>query len=218
MDGRRAGPYASPADDILRPEFRLRICATPLPPMSFKERPMSGLSLRLACAASICGALLLSTSMPAAADDATLLGGFKNWSAYSLGTGDQKVCYALSKPTAMEPKKVKRDPAYFLINDWPGRKAKAEPEIVSGYQYKDGSTVTAQVGGDRFSFFTKNDGKSGSAWVLAQADEERLIDAMKSSEQVLVTGTSKRGTVTHDVYSLAGLGDALDKVHQACGM
>jgi len=113
---------------------------------------------------------------------------------------------------------VKRDPAYFLINDWPGRKAKAEPEIVSGYLYKDGSTVTAQVGNDRFSFFTKNDAKSGSAWVLAQADEDRLITAMKTGAQVLVTGTSKRGTMTHDVYSLAGIGEALDKIHQACGM
>ena len=179
---------------------------------------MSGLSMRHVFAATLCGGLLFSLSLPAAAEDATLLGAYKSWFTYSLGKGDQMVCYALAKPTAEEPKKVKRDPAYFLINDWPGRKAKAEPEIVSGYLYKDGSTVTAQVGNDRFSFFTKNDAKSGSAWVLAQADEDRLITAMKTGAQVLVTGTSKRGTMTHDVYSLAGIGEALDKIHQACGM
>jgi hypothetical protein len=179
---------------------------------------MSGLSLRTTIAAAVCGGFLLSFPLPAAAEDATLLGAYKSWFTYSLGKGDAMVCYALAKPTAEEPRKVKRDPAFFLINDWPGRKAKGEPEIVSGYQYKDGSTVTAQVGEDRFTFFTKNDGKSGSAWVQAQADEERLIGAMKNGAQVLVTGSSKRGTMTHDVYSLAGLSDALDKIHQACGM
>jgi hypothetical protein len=179
---------------------------------------MSGLSMRHALAAALCGGVLLSTALPATAADATLLGAFKGWFTYSLGTGNDMVCYALAKPTAEEPKKVKRDPAYFLINDWPGRKAKGEPEIVSGYVYKDGSTVTAQVGEDRFAFFTKNDGKSGSAWVAAQEDEDRLIKAMKNGAQVLVSGTSKRGNMTHDVYSLAGLSDALDKIHQACGM
>jgi|HubBroStandDraft_6_1064221.scaffolds.fasta_scaffold304282_2 hypothetical protein len=179
---------------------------------------MSGLPMRHVLAAALCSGGLFSATMPAAAEDATFLGAAKNWSSYSLGKGDQMVCYALTKPTAEEPKKVKRDPAYFLINDWPGRKAKAEPEIVSGYEYKDGSTVSVQVGEDRFAFFVKNDGTSGSAWVQAQPDEDRLIAAMKNGAQVLVTGTSKRGTMTHDVYSLAGLSDALDKIHQACGM
>jgi hypothetical protein len=179
---------------------------------------MSGLSMRHAFAAVLCGGLLLSAALPAAAEEATLLGAFKSWFTYSLGSGDSMVCYALAKPSAEEPRKVKRDPAFFLINDWPGRKAKGEPEIVSGYQYKDGSPLTAQVGGDSFTFFTKNDGKSGSAWVQEPADEMRLIAAMKNGAQVMVTGTSKRGTKTHDIYSLAGLSDALDKIHQACGM
>ena len=67
----------------------------------------------------------------------------------------------MSKPTATDPKKAKRDPIYFLITDWPGRspKTKSEPEVVPGYQYKDGSTVTAQVGSDKFEMFTKNDGR-----------------------------------------------------------
>ncbi|HEY5047547.1 MAG TPA: invasion associated locus B family protein [Rhizomicrobium sp.] len=179
---------------------------------------MSGLSMHHIFAAALCGGLLLGSALPAAAEDPTLLGASKGWFAYSLGKGDAMVCYALARPSSEEPRKVKRDPAYFLINDWPGRKAKAEPEIVSGYLYKDGSAVTAQVGSDRFSFFTKNDGKSGSAWVLAQADEERLIAAMKDGAQALVSGTSKRGTTTHDIYPLAGLSDALDKIHQSCGM
>ena len=147
----------------------------------------------------------------------TPLGTFKSWSAYETGEGDSRVCYALSRPTATDPAKIKRDPAFFLINDWPGRHAGAEPEIVPGFQYKDGSSVTAQLGGSSVTFFTRNDGGAGGAWVEAQADEERLVNAMKTAAEAVVTGTSKRGTMVKDTYSLDGFADALAKAQSACG-
>jgi len=147
----------------------------------------------------------------------TPLGTFQGWSAYATGDGDGRVCYALSKPTSTQPAGIKRDAAFFLINDWPARHAKAEPEIVPGFQYKDGSSVTAQLGGDTVSFFTKNDGDQGGAWVEAQADEERLVNAMKTAPEAVVTGTSKRGTAVRDTYSLGGFADALARVQAACG-
>jgi hypothetical protein len=145
------------------------------------------------------------------------LGAFKGWSAYETGAGDGKVCYALAKPTSTDPANIKRDPAFILINDWPARRAKAEPEIVPGFQYKEGSNVTAQLGSETVSFFTRDDGGTGGAWVEAQADEERLVNAMRTAPEMVVTGTSKRGTVVRDTYSLAGFGDALDKAQAACG-
>ena len=89
---------------------------------------------------------------------------------------------------------MKRDAVYFLINDWPGRKAKSEPEIVPGYEYKDKSTAIAEVGSNKFEFFTKNEGTAGGAWLEQQPDEERLVDAMRKSAEIIVIGTSKRGT------------------------
>lgn len=172
--------------------------------------------LRLSCAIVLSAALLPGLAQAAPAPE--ILGVVKNWNAYSTTTGTGKVCYALSKPISSEPRHLKRDLPYFLINDWPDRKAKAEPEIVPGYQYREGSDVTVEIGGEKFSLFTKNEGGTGGAWVEAQADEERLVAAMKAATQAIVTGVSKRGTTTHDTYSLAGLGDALDKIHQACGM
>jgi Invasion associated locus B (IalB) protein len=152
------------------------------------------------------------------AEDPTLLGAFKSWTAYANGTGDSKVCYALAQPTSKSPPKVKRDPVYFLINDWPGRNAKAEPEVVPGYQYKDNSKVTVTVGAQKFTFFTKNEDGAGGAWVEQQPDEVRLIDAMKGAPTLTVAGASKRGTATRDTYSLDGLSDALDKIHSSCNL
>ncbi|MBL6939765.1 MAG: hypothetical protein ISS15_04570 [Alphaproteobacteria bacterium] len=162
-------------------------------------------------------AVLALAAIPASADTPTLLGVSRDWSAFTSGTGGSKMCYALTKPTSSKPK-AHRDPIYFLVNDWVGRRVKGEPEMVPGYQYKDGSTVTATVGGQSFTFFVQNDGGAGAAWVRQRADEERLIAAMRSGSTLVVTGTSKRGTKTTDTFSLAGLGDALDKIHAACGM
>jgi len=66
--------------------------------------------------------------------------------------------------------------------------------------------------------FAKNDAGAGAAWVRERADEVRMIEAMKRAKQLIVTGTSQRGTLTHDTYSLAGLSDSLSKIHEACGM
>ena len=163
-------------------------------------------------------AIISLAAAPALADTPQVLGTFQNWAAYTTGTGDQKVCYALSQPKATLPKKAKRDPIYFLVSDWPARRAKAEPEIVPGYKYKDGSTATLQVGAQKFSFFTKNDSGDGSAWVEKQADEAQIVSALQGAAQAVVTGTSARGTATKDTFALAGLSDALDKAHAACGM
>lgn len=168
--------------------------------------------------ACLAGAALLAPQLATAAAPPEILGVFKNWAAYTTGAGDGKVCYALSRPVSTEPKKIHRDAAYFLINDWPGRKAKAEPEIVPGYQYKEDSAVAAEVGPTKFSLFTKNEDGAGGAWVEARTDEARLIDAMKAASEVVVSGISKRGTSVRDTYSTSGLSDALDKAHQACGM
>jgi len=178
---------------------------------------MTAKSVHIALIAAL--SLLAGASAALADDNPTLLGAFKDWSAYTTGTPSfGKVCYVLGQPKSSDPRSVKRDSVYFLISDWPARKVKAEPEVVPGYPYKDDSKVTVQVGSDKFQLFTRNDHDSGAAWVQATSDEARLIDAMRRGSQLIVTGTSSRGTLTKDVYSLSGISAALDKIHSACGV
>jgi hypothetical protein len=161
---------------------------------------------------------LCSICAPAAAGTATVLGVSKNWTAYTSGSGPDKVCYAMSQPKSSLPKKAKRDPIGFLINDWPSKKTRGEPEIVPGYKFKDGSAVSIEIGSDKFTLSTSNDGGTGSAWVKGSNDESRLIESMQRGVQAVVTGTSVRGTTTHDTYLLDGLADALTKIHTACSL
>ena len=113
-------------------------------------------------------ALSVAMALPAAAEPATLLGVFGNWSAYSSGTGSAMTCYALSEPKAKRPATAKRGPIYLMVSDWPGRKVKAEPQIVYGYPAKEGGAAALGVGGDKFTFFIRNNNKEGSAWLQAR--------------------------------------------------
>jgi hypothetical protein len=162
--------------------------------------------------------LLVLAAAPALADPATLLGAFGNWSAYQTGSGSDMACYALSQPRASQPRGARRDPIYVMVSDYPGRKVKAEPQIIPGYEYKAGLPATLEVGSDKFIFFTRNDGKTGKAWLQSLNENQHLIDAMGKGVSAVAFGTSARGTKTVDTYSLAGFNDALAKIHSACGL
>ena len=164
---------------------------------------------------TVFAAFTAGTAM-AAEDKPELLGSFRDWHVYQTGKGPNRLCYALSQPKEMTPNDAKRDSVFFLISTWPIRKVRNEPSVMPDYQYKDGAKTEVQVGSDKFSFFTKNDGAAGGAWMEDAKDEKRLIDSMKRGAGMIITGISSRGTLTKDNYSLAGISAALDKLDSSC--
>lgn len=142
----------------------------------------------------------------------TLLGTFDAWEAYKTSDNRGAVCWAVTQPQTKEPATAKRDPIYFLITTWPKQGITNEPSVVIGYQFKETSEATVQVGSDKFAFFTKADG----AWLQSKQDEQRLITAMRGASDMTVKGFSKRGTLTTDTYSLKGISAALDKLAEGC--
>ena len=165
-------------------------------------------------------ALLLAaaSAVPAAAEPATLLGVFQNWSAYSSGSGAGLTCYALSKPTAKRPATAKRGDVWLMVSDWPERKTRAEPQVVLGYGVKENAPAALGIGSAKFNFFARGAGNDGSAWLQSLGENARLIEAMGKGVSAVATGTSARGTKTSDTYSLAGFPDALAKIHDVCKM
>jgi len=162
--------------------------------------------------------LFVGLALPAAAEPANLLGVFGNWSAYTSGTGSNLTCYAMSKPRATRPAGAKRGPIYLLVSAWPSRRVKAEPQVIYGYQGKEGAAAALGVGSEKFVFFIRNNGKEGSAWLQQLGENNRLITAMQEGVSAVASGTSARGTRTNDTYSLSGFNDAMAKVHAACDM
>jgi invasion protein IalB len=164
-------------------------------------------------AASLVAASLVAASPALAQGDPTQLGVFSDWAAYSYKTAESKVCYVSASPKSMAPKSVKRDPAFFLITNMPGRKpaVKGEVSTIIGYPFKEGATVRLTIDEQGFDMFSKGD----TAWVETGADKQ-VVTAMKAGQTLTIKGTSWRGTETEDTYSLAGISAALSAIDKAC--
>ncbi|MEQ8388817.1 MAG: invasion associated locus B family protein [Alphaproteobacteria bacterium] len=176
--------------------------------------------LRHAGAAAIAMALLaglVATGARAAAP--TFIGMFGAWAAYeaevSGNDGAGRVCYIASEPYEDEGNYTRRGDIFAQVSHWPGRNGGVTGEVsfIAGYTYEEGSTVEVTVGGRAFKLFTQNN----KAWLASQADEEALVQAMIRGTDMVVTGTSSRGTLTTDTYSLKGFTAAYRKISEACG-
>jgi hypothetical protein len=144
----------------------------------------------------------------------TMLGQYGEWGAYTGMSGGKKVCFALGKPASSQtnPPNRPRDPAYLFVSSRPAENVRNEVSIVIGYPFKQNSEASAEIDTAKFAMYTLNDG----AWIKNAADEGRLVDAMRKGSNLVVKGTSGRGTETTDRYSLKGLAQAIDRVNQEC--
>lgn len=165
-------------------------------------------AIRIAMAALLVGGL----AGVAHAQTPNRVGTFKDWSTYAYSDKKAKVCYVASQPKSQEPKGVNRDPAYFMVTARPTENVRNEVSTIIGYTFKSGSKVTVDIDGQKFTMFTKGDG----AWIENAAEESAMIDAMKKGHAMVVTGTSSRGTVTTDNYSLSGISASLDALVKSC--
>lgn len=147
-------------------------------------------------------------------EQATLLGQFGDWGAYKASPGGKLVCFALSKPTkaVTDPAGRSRDPSYAFVSTRPAEKVKNEISVIVGYPQKAGIDATATIGSASYVLYTQNDG----AWVKNAAEEAQMVDTMRKGAELVIKSESGRGTKTTDIYSLKGIGEALDKVAAEC--
>ncbi len=143
-----------------------------------------------------------------------LLGTFGDWGAYLGNSSGRKVCFALAKPASSQtnPANRPRDPAYMFVSTRPAEKVNNEVSIIIGYTFRPNADATVEIGSNKFPMYTQNDG----AWIRNAAEEARMVEVMRKSNDLVVKGTSARGTETTDRYSLKGLGPALDRAAQEC--
>ncbi|SON57321.1 hypothetical protein HDIA_3780 [Hartmannibacter diazotrophicus] len=156
--------------------------------------------------------MLVGAATTANAQTPTLLTQEGDWAAYGYTANGGKVCYIISQPKDLQPKGVNRDPVYMFVTNRPKENVRHEVSVITGYPYKEGSKTTIKIGSDTFVLFTKDDG----AWVENAAEEARLIGSMKAGSDMVVTGTSRRGTVTTDTYSLKGVTATMNRIDSEC--
>ncbi len=140
------------------------------------------------------------------------LGSFGPWSAYSYKGPRGMVCYIYAEPKKEAGKYSERGDTYIQVADRPKEKIANELSVTAGYPYKPGSEVALDIDGTKFALFT--DGET--AWARDGATQDQIVGAMKAGITLVVQGTSSRGTLTTDSYSLAGFTAAITAAHRAC--
>ena len=97
---------------------------------------------------------------------ATLLGQFGDWGAYTANANGNKVCFALAKPSSSVDipanRRTAANPVYMFVSTRPSENVKDEVSmLVTGYALKSNTEATVGVGSANFAMYTQNDG----AWV-----------------------------------------------------
>lgn len=157
--------------------------------------------------------MLMTKTAIAATDEPQLLDKYQEWSAYSFNDQGKKSCFMSSQPQRQEGKFTKRGKVFMFITHWPGEKTMNVVSLAAGYPYKEGSKVTVTIDGKDFSMSILKD---EMAWTADQASDDALTAAIRKGSKMTVKGTSKRGTLTTDTYSLDGSADAYDAISREC--
>jgi hypothetical protein len=136
----------------------------------------------------------------------------RDWESVITAEDGKPLCFAGSAPQKQEGNFTQRGKVLLLVTHRPAEKSFGTVSIQAGYTYKPATDVTVDIDGRVFTLFT--DGST--AWVRDAKAERDLLAAMRAGRGMAVKGTSSRGTVTTDLYSLAGLSAALDAINAGC--
>ena len=159
----------------------------------------------------ICGLLLTSAAF--AAEQPKMIGEYGDWTAWTYNDRGNLICYIASTPKKDEGKYTKRGDIYTVVTHRPAEKSFDEVSITAGYTYKSGAPLVIKIGNQTFSnTFTQND----KGWMISGDEDVKLVAAMKRGNRMIVDGTSSRGTVTKDTYSLRGFTTAYQAISAKC--
>jgi hypothetical protein len=183
---------------------------------SYLVRGLAGISVALAASASF--AQDVSTNRVAAITD---------WSVFVDSNPTR--CWSVSAPKESVNTKdgrvvaVRRGDILLLVAYIPSKDAKGQVMFTGGYKFSPNTQVTLQIADQTFSMFTvlEDDPATSSnedefAWSPTDADDTKLLIAMKRGAAVVVTGLSSRGTTTKDTFSLLGFTAANAEAESRC--
>lgn len=145
--------------------------------------------------------------------DPELVGTHDKWAVYTMDLEGDVVCYASTPPEDSAPLNADHGEVAFLVATWKSGAAREQPMLSVGYPLRLGAPTSARVGSDRYRMFT--DGTE--AFVESDADQPRLIQAMKRGYTMRLETVSAEGTQTTYEFSLDGVTAALRAAADACG-
>ena len=167
------------------------------------------MNLRPILLGAVLSALLPATAFAQAVQ---AIGTFKDWSAYSASEGAGALCFAMSKPTDVSPMPDGYTQAYLYLTHRPSENVSNELNLVAGFEFAPDQPATLSVGGQDFELFTQKD----AAWLLDQTQNDTLAGAMRKGSSMVITGTTSRGILVTETFSLSGATAASKAIDAGC--
>lgn len=155
-------------------------------------------------------ASLLVAAAAASAAESRALGDFGAWQAYSYGEAGGKVCYASAAADRTEGGARGRKPTYLAVTN--RANSRGEVSVTGTYGFKADSDAELQIGGMKYTFFTRGD----SAWSKQAGADKSIVAALEKGREVVVRATPAKGRPILDVIPLDGFTKALAAIDKAC--
>ena len=143
-----------------------------------------------------------------------VLGRYGEWTAHVFEEKTSKVCYMSSQPLKAEGDYTQRGDVFVLITHRTSDKTADVFSVVAGYTYKKDSSVSVKIGKKNFSLFTSGD----RAWAHDAKTDNTISRRVRKGSEMVIRGTSSRGTLTTDTYSLIGATQAWKAISSACNV
>jgi len=154
------------------------------------------------------------TAIAGTKDKMDVLGTYDDWSAYIYYKGNEKVCYITTEPIKSAGKYKQRGDIFLYVTHHPADSKFDVVDAVAGYTYKKGSKPTLTIDKNKsVTLFPIED----TAWAKDSAADTQLVAQMKKGSTAILKGTSARGTLTTDTFSLKGFSKAYRDIQKACG-
>jgi len=167
------------------------------------HRPFAAL---IATSISIC----LSISALAQAPEA--IANYRDWSVFVKDINGDRICFAATEAKEKLPTSLNHGDVFFMVASWKSGAATEQPSLMTGYNLRERPEPTARIGGDAWEMYPSEN----EAFVESDADEDRLVDAMRRGADMRINAMSTRGNATEYEISLRGITAALDRVKKEC--
>lgn len=160
--------------------------------------------------------LVLAAGAATAQESSNRVGANTDWSVFE--ETDPKQCWAVSSPKETVNTRdgrvvaVRRGDILLFVSYLPEENVEGQISFTGGYPFREGSTVTVEIGDDTFELFTEGEW----AWTASAEDDAAIAAAMKQGADAIITGVSSRGTTTKDTFSLFGFTASMDEAAQRC--
>ncbi|NCF49296.1 MAG: hypothetical protein GWP36_07285 [Bacteroidetes bacterium] len=138
----------------------------------------------------------------------------KDWEAFLIDGDRGRTCFVSSLPTKSTGKydPENRGEVRVFVSHGPDKTERNVVQFAAGYKHKKHSEVKVKIDSKTFTLFTIE----GRAYAESEEDDIAMIRAMKRGRAMTVVGTSSRGTVTTDSYSLAGFTKTKNLIDKTC--